>query len=107
MLDDAAAEAVGTWYSRSMVAVRSDFALSGRGEHDALLRGHQVFELLDEGGNGAVEAQRGPRVHRDLAERVVVFEHIDGAELIEIEAVMRVERAPAEFQGEDRCLRAG
>ena len=82
-------------------------ALRGSGENDVLFGGHQVLELLDERGNGAVEAQRGARVDVDFAERVVFVEHVDGAELIEIEAGVRFEQALRELRGGDRCPRAG
>jgi len=63
----------------------------GRGQDDARLRGHEGFKLLGERGDGAVKAQRGTRVQLDLAERIVVVEDVDYAELIEIEAHVRVE----------------
>ena len=44
-----------------------------------------------------MKAQRGPRGQLDFAERGVVFEHIDRAELIEIEAHVRVERRLQDF----------
>ena len=67
-------------------------ALRGHGENDALLRGHEVAQLLGERRNGAVKAQRGSRVELDLAQRVVFIKHIDGAELIEVEARVRCEQ---------------
>src|ERR1700761_8592061 len=39
-----------------------------------------------------MKAQCGPRVDCDLAQRVVVFEYVDDAELIEIEAGVRLEQ---------------
>ena len=68
---------------------------------------HQVFQLLGERGNGAVKAQRGPRVQLDLAQRGVFVEHVDRAELIEIEAHVRLRATPAEFRGADKYLQAG
>ncbi len=80
-----------------MVASAFDVALRGSGENDALLSGHQVLELIDECGNRTVKAQRGTRVERDLAERIVFVEHVDSAELIEIEAGMRLQQALQNF----------
>ena len=70
-----------------------NIALRGHGENNALLGGHQVFELLDQRGNGAMKAQRWSRVHGDFAQSVVFFEHVDSAELVEVEAVVRLEQA--------------
>ena len=67
------------------------------GEHDPRLRCHQVLQLLGERGNGAVKAQRGPRGQFDFAERRVLVEHVYRAELIEIEAHVRVERCRKNF----------
>ncbi len=44
-----------------------------------------------------MEAQRGPRGQFDLAERRVLVEHVHRAELIEIEAHVRVERRLQDF----------
>jgi seryl-tRNA synthetase len=52
-----------------------------------------LLQLLGQRGNRAVKAQRGPRVQLDLAQRVVLVEHVHHAELIEIEAHVRFERA--------------
>ncbi len=107
MLDYAAAEAVGHLVLAQHGGDALHIALRGHSEHDALLRCHQVLELLNERGNGAVEAKCRARVHRNLAERIVFVEHVDGAELIEIETGMRVEERLAGFRDEDRCLQAG
>ena len=64
----------------------------------------RFLQLLNEGGNGAVEAQRRARVDSDLAERVVFVEHVDGAELIEVEAGSAIRAGPAALRDEDRCL---
>ena len=80
------------------MARRSTSPCVGRGENDALFGGYQVLELLDEGGNGAMEAKRGPGVDCDFAEGVVFVEHVDGAELIEVEAGVRFEQALQNFR---------
>jgi hypothetical protein len=54
---------------------------------------HQILQLLGERGNRAMKAQRGPRVQLDLAQRRVLIQHVHHAQLIEIEAHVRVERA--------------
>ena len=88
--------------------VRSTSPCVGGSEDDALSPAAIRFrELLDERGNGAVEAQRRPRVYGDFAERSVFVEHVDGAELIEVEAGMRFEECPEGFRGGDRCLQGG
>ena len=60
----------------------------------------RALELLGERGNGAVKAQSGPRGQFDLAQRRVFLKHVDRAELIEIEAHVRIERRLQNFRAE-------
>ena len=103
---DAAAEAVGNLVVAQHGGQALDVALVGRGEHDAHFSGHQVFELVSEGGDGAVETQRGARWKFDFAERRVFFEDVDHAELIEVEAHVGFEGGLQNFRAEVDVLRA-
>jgi hypothetical protein len=80
--------------------------VAGRGEHNARLGGDERAQLLSERGNGAVKAERGTRVQFNFAECVVLVEHIDDAELIEIEAHVRFERGLENFWAQVNVFRA-
>ena len=99
-VDGAAAEAVGDLVLAQDSGHAFDVALVGGGEDDVRLEFHQLAELLGERGDGAVEAQRGAGVEVDFAEGRVFVEHVDGAELIEIEAEVRFEQALKDFGAE-------
>ena len=96
----AAAEAIGNLVLAQHGGEALDVALVGGGEHDVRLGFHELAQLLGQRGDGAVEAQRGARVERDLAERGVLVEDVDGAELVEIEAEVRLEQALEDFGAE-------
>ena len=49
----------------------------------------------------------GRVLKRDFAEGRVFVEHVDRAELIEIEAEVRMRAGPAGLRGADKCLQAG
>ncbi len=100
----AAAEAIGKLVFAQDGGEALDFRLVGRGEEDALLLRDEVADLLDEGRDGAVKAQRGARGELDFAERGVVVEDVDSAELVEIEAGVRRRAWPAESRAGDRYL---
>ena len=87
----AAAEAIGDLVLAQHGGQALDVALIGRGEDDARFGGHEGAQLLGERGDGAVKAQRGARVQLDFAEGGVFVEHVDDAELIEVEAHVRIE----------------
>ncbi len=99
-VDGAAAEAIGDLVLAQDGGHAFDVALVGGGEDDVRLRFHELAELLGERGDGAVEAQRGAGVEGDFAEGGVFVEHIDGAELVEIEPEVRIEQALKDFGAE-------
>ncbi len=68
---------------------------------------HQTLQMIGEGGNGAVKAQGGTRGQLDFAKRRVFIEHVDDAELIEVEAHVGVELRLQDLRDADRYLRAG
>ncbi len=81
-------------------------SLVRRGKHDACLRRHQVLQLLSERGNGAMEPQRGPRRQLDLAQSSVLIQHVHRAQLIQIEAHVRVEQGLQNLGAKINVLRA-
>ncbi len=83
-----------------------DVAQVGGGEHDVRFGFDELSELLGERRNGTMEAQRGPRVERDFTEGIVFVEHIDGAELVEVETEVRFKEALEDFGAEIDVFRA-
>ncbi len=96
----AAAEAVRDLVLAQDSGHAFDVALVGGGEDDVRLQFHQLAELLGERGDGAMEAQGGAGVEGDFAEGGVFVEHVDGAELVEIESEVRIEQALQDFGAE-------
>ncbi len=91
-MSDSAAKAVGNLVLAQDGGHALDIALGGCGEDGALLRCHEIAQLVGKRRNRPVKAQSRTRAEGNFAEGVVFVEHIDGAKLIEIEARMRREK---------------
>ncbi len=72
-------------------------ALMGRGQHHPRSGSHQRLQLLGQRRNGAVEAERGPRVHLNLAQRPILVQHVHRAQLIQIEPHLRFQLRRQDF----------
>ena len=83
---DATAEAVREFVFAQQVGEALDLALIGRDQQRADFLRHQGANLLDEGGDRAVEAQRRARGKFDFAEGLVFIEDVNDAELVNVEA---------------------
>ncbi len=54
-----------------------------------------------------MQAQSGPRAERNLAERAVFIQHINGAKLVEIESHVGLEHGLRALRGAGKCLQGG
>ena len=59
-------------------------ALVRRGQHNPRLRGHQRAQLLGQRRNRTMKSERGPRVQLNLAQRVVLVQHVHHTQLVEV-----------------------
>ncbi len=103
---NAAAKTVGDLVIAQDSGEALDVALMHSSKHDAGFRLHQLFQLLGERGNGAVEAKGGPSGQLDLTQRRVFLEHVNRAELIEVQAHVRAERRLQDFGAQINVFRA-
>ena len=110
----ARAEAIREAVFAQQVGESLDFALVGRRDDDAVFLCGERLQLVDEGRDRSMEAQRGPRREVDFRGRVDIFvQHIDRAKLIELEAgqrgdlVLQLPRVQVDVRRGDEAADAG
>ena len=96
-LNGTAAEAIGYLIFTQHGCHPLNIALRGSGEHDALFGGHQVSSCSTRAGIEPWKRSVGRELTAISPSVIVFFEHVDGAELIEVEAGMRLEEALKDF----------
>ena len=95
---DAAAKAVRDLVLAQKSGQAFYVALIGGGEYDARLGCHEALQLRDERGDRSVKPKCGAGIEFNFAEGCVFFKHVNGAQLVEIEAHVRTELSLKNFR---------
>src|SRR5580698_9884896 len=109
----ATAEAVWQLVFPEQISEAFNLTLIGRDEEGARLLLHELSHLFEKSWNRSVKTKRGTRIERDFTQSVVFVEHINGPELIQVEAGVRCHlcfenlRADVDVLGPDKRADAG